>query len=207
MDHEAGGPQRATAPSHEPVIAAYYAGFNDRRLADVTSLFARDAVGQYLPGKSPRPARPAYDEFARVWLQAFPDARMHVEQVRQWGPNTCETVVILEGCHERPLDLGSFGWFEPSHSRVRLRLHEAFEIAAGTIHRASVCFDLPQLTQELSHIDFDRLGRHLERIEQLRSELERARPKVDARRQVVERLGVELDAARLLVRPWFRKPR
>ena len=96
------------------------------------------------------------------------------------------------------------GRFKPTGERTTLRLRELIEIQNGLITYSNVSLDVHDLTRQLSIIDYDSLASHLDRIDRLRSQLAEAGDDKERRRYVAERIGRELDAARLAVRPWFR---
>jgi hypothetical protein len=103
------------------------------------------------------------------------------------------------------LDLGPFGLFKPSAIQTTLRMRELLEVAAGRIIYSSLSFDLHDLVYQLANVDYAALDARLEAIQQLRKELDRGRHDRQVQREVTDRLGRELDAARLILRPWFRR--
>ena len=117
----------------------------------------------------------------------------------------CEVDLIATGTHSGSLDLGAFGLLRPSGVRLEIRLRELLDIRDGHITYASLSFDINGLMRQLNRIDYDRLRRCLDTIRQLADALADAHADSEQQRDVTERLGLALDAARLVVRPQFKR--
>jgi predicted ester cyclase len=192
------------SPATERLISNYYACFNRRALSEAASLFAEDAVMEAPPFTAASDGRRSYERFTRVWLAAFPDAQLEVERVSSRNDTLHEVNLVATGTHTNLLDLGAYGRFKPTGERTTLRLRELIEIHNGQITYSNVSLDVHDLTRQLSTIDYDALTTHLDRVQHLRAQLAEAGDDTGRRRSLAERIGRELDAARLAVRPWFR---
>lgn len=189
----------------DQLIREYYKCFQERRFTDAAKLFADDAVVERPPFALTLRGGSAYVRFAERWLEAFPDARVTIQHVENRNETVCEVDLIATGTHMHALDLGPFGLFKPSSIQTTLRMRELLEVAAGRIIYSSLSFDLHDLVYQLANVDYAALDARLEAIQQLRKELDRGRHDRQVQREVTDRLGRELDAARLILRPWFRR--
>jgi predicted ester cyclase len=188
----------------ERLIRNYYACFNRRTFAAAASLFADDAVMEAPPFTAAADGRKSYERFTRVWLAAFPDAQFEVDSVSSRNDTLHEVNLVATGTHTNLLDLGAYGRFKPTGERTTLRLRELIEIHHGQITYSNVSLDVHDLTRQLSTVDYDALATHLDRVQHLRAQLAEAGNDSERRRFIAERIGRELDSARLAVRPWFR---
>jgi predicted ester cyclase len=189
----------------DALIRQYYASFNERRIADAAALFSRDATVDHPPFTGALRGGDAYEQFADTWLRAFPDARLSVEHVRQRGDTTCEVDLVAIGTHRDVLNLGAYGTLKPNGVKAVLRMRELLEVQSGKITYSSLSFDLNDLFYQLARVDYSRLVEHLDQIHQLRDDLLRTDDDADRRRRLTEEVGRELDAARLVIRPWYRR--
>jgi len=188
----------------ESLIQRYYAAFNARRIPEASSLFNADAVLAHASFEQRFRGPDAYAQFVASWLQAFPDAQLKVERVGFKGDTIAEVDLIAEGTHCGQLQLGSYGSFERTGQRVALRVRELLELRGGKISYAAWSFDTHALVRQLVPIDYAELTIHLDRLDGLRQTLGRT-VGADCRRTIADEIGRELDAARLVVRPWFRR--
>jgi predicted ester cyclase len=188
----------------ERLIRDYYAHFNARRLADASSLFATGARMEAPPLAAAADAVKSYQCFARLWLAAFPDAYLDIEDLTKRTDTLYEVNLVGTGTHTGVLDLGAYGYFKPTGARATLRLRELIEVENGKIVYSNVSLDVQDLTRRLTSIDYDALLVHLDRIQRLRAQLVEAGDDKETRRHLADRIGRELDAARLVARPWFR---
>ena len=193
-----------TNDATERLIHGYYARFNARQLAEALEMFSAEAVMEAPPFTAAADGRKSYERFTRLWLVAFPDASLAVESIVHRSDTLHEVNLLATGTHTNLLDLGAYGRFKPTGERTTLRLRELIEIQNGLITYSNVSLDVHDLTRQLSIIDYDSLVSHLDRIDRLRSQLAEAGDDKERRRYVAERIGRELDAALLAVRPWFR---
>jgi len=193
-----------TSAATERLIREYYSSFNARRLSDATAMFAPGARMEAPPFAAANEAAKSYERFTRLWLEAFPDAYLDVEDVVQRTETLYEVNLVATGTHRNALNLGAYGQFKPTGARTTLRLRELIEVQDGRIVYSNVSLDVQELTRQLTSIDYDALVAHLDRLHRLRDQLVQAGEDKEARRNVAERIGRELDAARLTVRPWFR---
>jgi hypothetical protein len=195
---------RTDHPVRDSLIPQYYASFNERRVEDALMIFSADATVEYLPFAPKLPADEGYRQFVTMWWRAFPNALLTIERVEQRSDTVWEIDVIATGTHENELDLRSVGVFTPSSSTTRLRLQELLDIQEGRILHSSVAFNLHDITQQLAMIDYAALETRLGTIQELREQLRSMGLDHHQRRRIADRLGRELDAARFIVRPWFR---
>jgi predicted ester cyclase len=186
--------------SAEDLIRAHYEDFNERRVEAAAARFHPDARLEHVTGRLER-GPDAYREFAGRWLTAFPDSRLRVERIRRRGPGLYDVDLIAVGTHLGTLTFAS--WiFRATGVRVRLPARELIQIEDGQFQFASLCFDLQDLVRQLASIDVTTLLQHLRRIQQLGEQLTAANPA--RQRELLERLGQQLDEARHVVRPYFR---
>jgi hypothetical protein len=137
-------------------------------------------------------------------LDAFPDAYLDIEEIVQRSETLYEVNLVATGTHSNALNLGAYGQFKPTGARTTLRLRELIEVENGRIVYSNVSLDVQDLTRQLTSIDYDALLAHLERLQRLRDQLALTGDDKETRRHLAERIGRELDAARLTVRPWYR---
>lgn len=187
----------------EELIRAYYSGFNERRFAESGALFASDATVEYPPFTGTRRGAEAYIEFAQMWVRAFPDGHFLIEQVAKRGDTIWEVDLVAEGCHRGSLDMGRYGVFKPTGTATHFRIRELLEIRGGRITFSSLSFDVQDLVRQLTAVDMAALMTHLEHIDRLHQELTATEGDDVRRRQITDRLGTELDAARKALRPYF----
>lgn len=188
----------------DQLIRDYYRCFNERRLVDAGALFTARALVDMPPFVQGATGAAAYAQFTDAWLRAFPDAQFMIERVDQRGDTMCEVDLRATGTHTGLLDLGTYVVLKPSGVRVTLRLRELLDIREGLITYASLPFDSNQLVRELNQIDYRKVAGCLAAVWDLADELAKAQGDVDRRRDVTERLGRALDAARQAVRPQFK---
>jgi predicted ester cyclase len=189
----------------DQLVRDYYRYFNERRVVTAETLFAPDAVVEMPPFVQHAQGGGAYAQFADTWLRAFPDAVFTIAHVEQRNETMCEVDLIATGTHSGLLDLGTIGVLQPSGVRLTLGLRELLDIRNGQIVYASLSFDLNGLIRQLKRIDYDRLIGSLDSIRQLADELGNVSADSEQQRDVIERLGRALDAARHIVRPQFRR--
>jgi predicted ester cyclase len=189
----------------DQLIRDYYRCFNERRFVAAEALFAADAVVEMPPFVQRAQGSSGYAQFTETWLRAFPDAVLTLEHVEQRNKTMCEVDLIATGTHSGLLDLGAFGRLRPSGVRLTLRLRELLEILGDHITYTSLSFDINGLVRQLNQIDYERLTRCLDTVQQLADELADAHAESDRQHEVTERLGRALDTARLVVRPQFKR--
>ncbi|PYR92689.1 MAG: hypothetical protein DMF84_12175 [Acidobacteria bacterium] len=184
------------------ILSTYYACFNERRVADAAALFHHDAVLMQMPG-APRQRGPdGYAAFAGEWLQGFPDARLTVDRVVPRDHAMYEVDLTATGTHTGPLALG--GWrFQPTGAKARLQLRELLEIQDGQLVSSSLSIDVQDLVHQLARVDVRALLQRLSRMQRLAEQLGATNGDAVRQRELVDRLGIELDAARHLARPYF----
>jgi predicted ester cyclase len=184
------------------LIAAHYADFNDRRLDAVLNRFAPDAPIEHITGRVGQ-GPGEYGQFLARFLEAFPDAHVHVEEIHAKGRGFHDVRLVVTGTHTGTLTFGTW-LFQPTGFDVRLPARELFQVVNGRFQFASVSFDLHDLVRQLSTVDTKTLVQHIARIHQLGEELARAADNPFKKRELIDRLGHELDSARHVVRPYFR---
>jgi len=188
----------------ETLIREYYACFNERRFQDATTLFREDAVLENIPFGKKHSGGDGYVRFAQEWNVAFPDATLVVDRVDRRGDTLFDVHLVGAGTHRGILDVGMFR-FQPNGAQATLRLRELLEIKDGTIVSSSLSFELNDLIAQLSTVDYSELAARLERIRQLTDELARAQGNSVLQRDVADRLGPQLDAARKALRPHYKR--
>ena len=186
------------------LVREYYAAFNERRIPDASRLFAIDATLEHLPFAQTFRGPDAYTQFAQLWLRAFPDAVLRIEHIEPRGDTISEVDLVAEGTHVGVLALGPLGSFKPTGQRVAIRIRELLELRGGRIGYSCLSFDTQALIRQLAAIDYAQLTTHIDQLSALRENLSQ-HGDAERRRVVVEQIGRELDAARLVVRPWFRR--
>lgn len=170
---------------------------------DAAALFHHEAVLMQMPGAQQQRGPDGYASFAGGWLVGFPDARLTMDRVLPRDHDMYEVDLTATGTHTGPLLLG--GWqFQPTGAKARLQVRELLEIRNGQLVSSRLSIDVQDLVQQLARVDVRALLQHLSRIQRLAEQL--GAPKVDAvrQRELVDTLGIELDAARHLARPYFR---
>jgi predicted ester cyclase len=193
-------------PQRTEVIERFYEHFNERRIADAAALFSDDALVEHAPLRRQERGGAGFLVFARMWLTAFPDARLQVERIAVSGNDTIEVELSADGTHLGALEMGSCGVFKPSGVHATLRLRQMFEIRDRKIVFSSLSFDLLDIVRQLVTVDVPRLLDHLRRIQQLSERLAGTCEGDPERLTLTDRIGTELDAARRVVRPYFGHP-
>lgn len=189
----------------ERLIRQYYAYFNQRRVGDAAKLFADDATFDHPPFAKTAHGGSGYMHFAETWLHAFPAAQLTIDHVNQRSANICEIDLMATGTHSGTLDLGPYGRLKPSGGKTTFSMRELLQVEDGRIVHSSLSFDIHDLLYQLANIDYGELDVHLGYIQLLRDELSQVGDDRERRRRIIERIGSELDAARLVVRPWFHR--
>src|SRR5262245_10914044 len=187
----------------QPLIERLYALFNARELEQAAAIFADDAL---IAHTATRPQRggAGYLEFARMWIGAFPDAMLTIQDITPRDPTTVEVDLLATGTHQGPLDLGGYGLFKPTGASGRLRLRQIIELRDDRIAYLALSFDVQDIVQQLTVVSVPKLLEHLKRVQQLGERLAQTPDDQPIeRRAVIARLGTELDAARRIVRPYF----
>jgi predicted ester cyclase len=188
----------------DTLIRQYYAYFNERRLSEAVELFAEHATFDSPPFAKTDSGISGYVKFAETWLRAFPDAQLKIEHVHQRNDKICEIDLLAVGTHSGMLDLTPFGRLSPTGSQSAIRIRELLQVNNDKIIHSTLSFDIHDLLHQLANVDCGELDRHLEHIQRLRVELGQVGDDCQQRRCVIDRIGRELDAARMVVRPWFR---
>jgi hypothetical protein len=187
----------------ERIVRQYYAHINERRPADAAALFTEDAVLQLLlfePLRGPA----GHTKFVERWLQAFPDARLQPNRIQIRGESFCDVDLTATGTHGGSLDMGPYR-FPPSGCTWTLDMRQLFELHEGRIVFSSLSFDVHAFIEQIAPLDLPALKRQLARIQRLGEELDRMHADSPHVRDIAQRLGTELDAARKVLRPYFYK--
>jgi len=192
--------QRLTADDapDTSLIDYYYGCFNTRRFADAAALFS-DGQIEFSPG-APWSGPDGYLHFAEAWTSAFPNITFDIESVSWRSSTVCEVYLRATGTHTGVFRFGRYR-IPPTGADAVLRIRELLDIDDGRIRASMVTIDFNDLVRELARVDYDDVVAHVERICLLRDELKAAYG--DGRREALERLGAELDAARRALRPHF----
>jgi hypothetical protein len=195
----------STGTSVNALVRRYYDCFNERRLDEAASLFAADAVLEHAPFGPPLRGAEGYLEFARQWIEAFPDARLLVDRLERRGDTICEVDLRADGTHLGTLAMGVYR-FKPTRAKTSLGMRQLLEIRDGRITFSSISFPPQDFLRQLVSVDHGILTVHLNQIGRLSAALVSAADTIQ-QREIVEHLGVELDAARNVLRPYFLKER
>ena len=196
------GPTTARRAEPMDILSTYYACFNERRLTDAARLFHPDAVLMQLPGTQPQQGPDGYAAFVAGWLRGFPDVCLTVDRVVRRDHGMYEVDLTATGTHTGPFSLG--GWeFQPTGANARLQLRELLEIRDGRLVSSSLSIDVQDLVHQLARVDVRALLQHLSRIQRLADQLAATNGDAVRQREIVDRLGIELDDARHVARPYF----
>lgn len=183
------------------LIAQHYADFNARRIDRAASQFHENAAQEHVAGQVEHGPE-GYRRFAERWLDAFPDGTLTVKNVQCRDAGLYDVDLLATGTHTGVLAYGTW-MFRPTNLKVRLQARQLLQIQGGLIHFSTLSFDVQDLVRQLAPVDTAKLARHLAHIQQLGEQIAVA-PTPARQRELIERLGVELDAARHVVRPYFR---
>lgn len=194
--------KRNAADSVEDLIRGHYDHFNERRVAAAERHFHPDARVEHITGRVER-GPDGFRQFAERWLNAFPDGRLIVESIRRRAPGMYDVDLVATGTHKGTLAFET--WiFRPTNVEIRLSARELLQIEDGRVHFASLAFDVQDLVRQLARVDIPKLLDHLTRIHQLSEQLAAAESDPSRQRELIDRLGRQLDAARHVVRPYFQ---
>jgi predicted ester cyclase len=185
-------------------IRQYYDCFNERRFADAAAMFADDAVLEQVPFNCRERGGAAYRLFADTWTRAFPDASVTIEEIVERPGGVFEIDLRVTGTHQGDLAMGGCV-FKPTGAAMTLRLRELVEFRGERIAMSCLSFDMQELAHQLSSIDETQLLMHLSRLRYLEEQLRGTSPDFPRRRDLLERIGRELDAGRRVVRPYFTR--
>ncbi|HET9831129.1 MAG TPA: ester cyclase [Vicinamibacterales bacterium] len=180
------------------LIEYYYDCFNSRRFADAAALFSEGHI-EFSPG-APWSGPDGYLHFAEAWTSAFPNVTFNVESVAWRSATVCEVYLRAKGTHTGEFRFGRYR-IPPTDREAILHLRELLDIHDGRIRASMVTIEFSDLVRELAQVDYDDVVARVERVCRLRDELKAARG--EHRRDVLDRLGAELDAARRALRPHF----
>lgn len=189
------------AAATEALIRGHYELFNQRRLEEAARAFDPEARIEDVTGRVER-GPDGYLRFAAAWLEAFPDAKIAVQSIQPRASRLFDVDFFVSATHTGTLALGA-SRLRPSGARLEMRARELFEVQDGLFHLASVTFDLQDLVRQLAPVDTTALLQHVDRIHQLGQQLS-AKNDPARQRELLDRLGRQLDQARQLVRPHFR---
>ncbi len=195
----------AVQPAHDAaqqLIRAHYDDFNARRFDALLGRFAADAQIEHTSGRVGQ-GPGEYAHFLDRFLDALPDARAQLQDIFPKGRGFYDVRVRATGTHTGTLVFGTWS-FKPTGFDVRLPARELFQVVDGRFAFASVSFDLHDLVAQLTSVDTPSLVQHATRIHQLVEQLVQAEDSPLRKRELIDRIGRELDAARHVVRPYFR---
>ena len=198
-------PADSQSEAAHPRVSELYACFNERRFDDAAAMFAADAVVEQAPAPQPRRGGTGYLEFARMWIQGFPDATVAIERVLARTPALYEIELTAHGTHLGTLELGGGGQFRPTGVRASLSLRQLLQFdEQELVTYSSLSFDIQDIVAQLVTVDEARLVDQTRRIRQLGDMLLSAANAAE-RRNTLYRLGMAIDEARHLVRPHYRR--
>ena len=190
----------------EALVQRLYTLFNARELNQAAALFAEEALLEHAATGRQQRGSMGYLAFAKMWIGAFPDAVLAVDRITTRSPTTVEVELRATGTHEGQLDLGGYGLFKPSGTKGTLRLRQILEVRDGKFVYSALSFDVQDIVQQLVVVSVPRLLEQLRRVQQLGARLAQTpEDQVMERRSLIDRLGVELDTARRIVRPYFER--
>jgi hypothetical protein len=196
-------PERISTP-HAALISEFYSCFNERRFADAAAMFAETALVEHSALQRTLQGGEGYRAFAEMWCQGFPDATVVVERVVARAEGMYEVELIARGTHLGDLDLGG-GWaFRATGAVAELRLRQLLQVEAAQFSYSTLSFDLQDIVQQLVTVDEKRLIELTRRIHKLGQTLAGAASFLD-RRNALQRLGIELDEARHVLRPYYKR--
>jgi predicted ester cyclase len=196
------GVQKNWASAH-PVIDEYYRSFNERRFVDAAALFGDSAVLQQLPQQRQEPGSIGYLQFVSAWLKAFPDAAFIIRRITSDDGRMFEVTLDATGTHQGPLDFS--GWvFRPTGLYATFGIRELLEVRDGKIVFSSLTLNLHEIVDKLAKVDSTKLLEHIERLRQLAEALREVPSESMRARELTAEIGVELDSARHVVRPYYR---
>lgn len=190
--------------SARTIIDHYYAAFNQRRFVDAGTLFAHDAVLDQLPLLRQEPGAIGYLQFVSAWLRAFPDATFVVQNVATEDDRIFDVRFEASGTHAGALEVGG-RVFRPTGVHRTLGLREMLELRDGRIAFSSLIYDMHDVIEKLARLDTVKLVGHIERLRQLAEELKGFAPDSLHGRELTSEIGRELDAARHVVRPYYKR--
>jgi predicted ester cyclase len=194
----------ARAAADATVIRRYYEYFNTRCFAEAAALFADDAVLEQMPFQRRQQGGAAYLQFAHMWTRAFPDAVIAIERIQRTSA-VYEISVLASGTHRGDLDLGGSVVFKATGFEASFQLRELLEIRDGRIAFSCLSFDFQDIVHQLVSVDESLLLEHLARVRACEQQLRSGAADGSRRRELLDRLGLELDAARRVVRPYFSR--
>lgn len=199
-------PSLETKPSAErlALIRRYYALFNERRFDEASTLFTEDAALEQVPFQCRERGGAAYRLFAELWTRAFPDVRATVDEVVRAGEDVVEVQLTCAGTHAGDLAMGGCV-FKPTGAKMALRLREILEFRGDRVAASCLSFDLQELAHQLARVDDTQLLAHLSRLRYLEEQLRGVPAESVRRRDLLDRIGRELDAARHVIRPYFSR--
>ena len=202
---ESGVPERVDdSTAATSLIRQDYASFNRRRFVDGAALFADDAVLEQLPLVQQERGAIGYLQFVSAWLRAFPDATLAVRDMASHDSITYDVSLDATGTHRGMLDLP--GWaFRPSGVRATFGIRELLQIRNGKIAFSSLTLNLHEMVDKLAQVEVSRLLDHVERLRRLAETLRSVKPETMRAREITDEIGRELDAARHVVRPYYRR--
>lgn len=187
----------------DTVIRLYYDWFNERKFMDAAALFADDATFE-APFGQPEPGRTGYLHFTSAWTQAFPTAKFTIDRIDDPTAAMREVYLFASGTHHDTLHLGPYH-FKPTGADAVLHVRELLEFRHDRIVGSTVTVALNDLTSQLVRVNYHDLAQRLERIGRLNAALTDALGDMGRERTIASQLGVEIDAARRALRPYFTK--
>lgn len=190
--------------AHAALIAGFYTCFNERRIEDAAAMFVDDAIVEHAAVHRTVQGGKGYLLFAQMWCQGFPDASVAVERVSPRGEGLYEIDLLAQGTHLGNLDLGG-GWlFRATGASASLRMRQLLQIESDRFTCSTLSFDLQDIIQQLVTVDEQRLIELTRKIHSVGEALASARTFVE-RRDALQRVGVELDEARHVLRPYYKR--
>lgn len=131
------------------IVRRYYDLFNRRALDQAEQLVSTQAIFHY-PHKQRVIGRRGYRELARMWLDAFPDARIEIQRLTVEGANVVRAELIGSGTHEGTLAFTSAVMLPPSGRRAELPFSERLEVIDGRIANTWLSWNVDEMVRRLS---------------------------------------------------------
>ena len=183
------------------LIVDHYDAFNARRLDDAASQFHSEAPLEHVTG-CVQFGPDGFRVFAGRWLEGLPDAELSIQGIQRRSAGLYDVDLLGTGTHTGTLTFGSWV-FRPTHHELRLPARQLVQIQDGLIRFATLSLDLQDLVRQLATVDTQKLLQHLASLQHLAEQLASARAPA-RQREIIDRVGAQLDAARHVVRPYFR---
>ena len=130
----------------QQIIEPHYEGMNRGDLKGVVSVL-HDNVVSNLPGAPPMSGVEPFKQFVQVFIDAFPDAKIHADSVWEAG-DTIVAEGIYSGTHTGPM-ASPAGSIPATGKTMNLHFLDVFKVRDGKAYEHNVYFDQAELLQQL----------------------------------------------------------